>query len=111
MSMTDRNGYSIDEYPENYLDGIFLGINGDGIGEYLRSDYVFLAEYTPRGLLVPPKEYGIAHEFYLEDMPLEEYIIAIAEEVGPWRHLTEISKQSLQNSGYDPHNFLKYPRG
>lgn len=106
MQPTDRNGHPPSSYPETHLDGDFLGVNGDGIGEYYSGNHVFLAERTASGLKVPPPGYGIAHEFYLEDMTLAEYIVATTEESGRWIYLTELSKQELRESGRDPVEYV-----
>lgn len=102
MVAQDRNGTPATKYPDTHLDGAFLGINGDGVGEYYTDEYVFLAEFDDGGLDVPPPEYGMAHEFYLENMPLAEYIEAKTEERGPWKHLSDIARQVLSNAGIDP---------
>jgi hypothetical protein len=102
MVSQDRNGTPATHYPDTHLDGVFLGINGEGLGEYHTDEHVFLAEYTDDGLQVPPTEYGIAHEFYLEEMTLADYIQATTDEHGPWRFLSDIARQVLSNAGIDP---------
>jgi hypothetical protein len=104
---TDRNGYPADAYPDSHLSGVFLGINGDGIGEYLTTDYVFLAEYTGDDIQVPPPEYGMAHEFYLDEMSVGEYIAETTEESGPWIFLSESARESLRDAGFDPKEHLE----
>lgn len=102
MVAHDRNGNQASEYPDALLDGVFLGINGDGLGEYHTDDHVFLAELTQDGINVPPPEYGLAHEFYLEETSLAEYIQATTEECGPWRYLSDVANQVLSHVGVDP---------
>jgi hypothetical protein len=98
----DRNGTPASKYPDTHLDGAFLGINGAGLGEYYTDEYVFLATYTEDGLEAPPPEYGMANEFYLEDMTLAEYIQSTTDETDAWRYLSDIAKQVLSNAGIDP---------
>jgi hypothetical protein len=107
MVASDRNGTPATAYPDTHLSGVFLGINGDGLGEYLTDEYIFLAEYTAEGLEVPPKEFGMAHEFYLDDITLGEYIAETTREFGSWAYLTETAKEALANAGYDAENHVE----
>lgn len=106
MESTDRNGHPGDAYPGTYLDGVYLGINGAGVAEYMREDFVFLAEYNVEGIQVPPEDFGAVHEPSLDGRPLHVYLRLRADELGPWTYLTELSTQSLRNAGRDPGEVL-----
>lgn len=106
MQSTDRNNHPGDAYPVTYLDGVYLGINGGGVAEYMREDFVFLAEYSDEGLQVPPEDFEAVREPRLEGRPLHTYLRLRADELGPWAYLTEVSEQALRNANRDPGEVL-----
>lgn len=81
-----------------YQKADLLGINGDGIAEYLRQDdRIFLVELGSGKELQTPSEFGPAHEISLDafDWGLAEYLEASIDEKGEWRVMTSIAKEAL----------------
>lgn len=102
MKNVDRNGVSFDKYPETYGAAKILGITNDGLAAFHEEHHVFFALFDEANeSLHPPPEYGLANELDLEGFgwTISEYLKFTAEEKGPWRALSEYSKEQLQNQG------------
>ena len=96
MTTTDNNGFTLEEYPEQVQHARLLGINGEGLAEYLKGDDVITAKIDEDGSLkLPAPEFGIAHELSLTEyqFDLSTYLQAAAEENGEWRALSSFARQ------------------
>lgn len=101
MEPFDRTGVPISEYPATYQGARLLGINGDGIAEYIRPDgSVFLVEFGDNKELRAPPEFGPAHEITLDSFgwELQDYLEASIEERGDWRVFTTLAREALQGN-------------
>jgi hypothetical protein len=102
MTTTDSNGFTLDDYPERVHNARLLGINGEGLAEYLKGDEVISAKIDESGSLqLPAPEFGIAHELSLTEyeFDLSTYLRTAAEENGEWRVLSSFAQQHYTQSG------------
>lgn len=101
MTNTDRQGYTLSEYPMEIEGAQLLGINGDGFAEYVRNNRIIAAKLDADGALkFPAPEFGIAHELSLEqfEFDLPTYLVKTAEERGEWRALTDFAEFQLSKA-------------
>ena len=98
MEPFDRDGMPISEYPVRHQGARLLGINGDGIAEYIRqSGTVFLVEFSDKKELRAPSEFGPAHDIMLGAFgwSLQDYLEASIKERGEWRVYTALARKAL----------------
>lgn len=99
--VSERNRYSISQYPDVVQDSKLIGITAEGLAAYHDSDRVFFAELGENGVKTPPEGYGPAHDIDLVafEWTVGEYIVNSAMDDGRWRELSEYGKHHLMQVG------------
>lgn len=106
---TDKWGGRLDDYPPESDYGTLLGFNVTGNAVYADTDRAALAVLGPDGSLRhPPRDRWFAATFPLAEVGLSpaDYVFYAADEVGPWRALTEFAREAVRGRGVDPERVL-----
>lgn len=105
----DAHGRPLDAYPDPTEYGRPLGINALGTVAYATDGSVTLASLDEDGdIRVPVRERRLARSFPLAeaDLTTAEYVLYVADEVGPWRALSPLGRERVTDHGVAPERVL-----